>query len=106
MGDEQTMRRALLLVLSLAALGSAACATGTRWERSGGTEAERRRDETDCAARANRDRSVPAQRISARSNRRTTQGIELVTVRDFDSGVFDECMRTHGYQQVPGRQPG
>ena len=85
------------------ALGAAACATGARWERPGGTEAERRRDETECAAQANRDRSVPAQRIVSRSGGRTTESMGLVTVRDFDSGIFDECMRTRGYDRVPAR---
>ena len=82
--------------LILVALGSAACATGARWERPGATEVERRRDETECAAQANRDRSVPGQRITSRPGGGVTESTELVTVRDFDSGVFDECMRTRG----------
>jgi hypothetical protein len=97
------MWRAILL--TLLALGGAACATGARWERSGATEDDRRRDETECAARANRDYSVPAQRIIARSGGRTTEGMGLVTVRDFDSGVFDECMRVRGYRRVPATSP-
>jgi hypothetical protein len=92
-------------VLTLLALGGAACATGARWERSGATEDDRRRDKTECAAQANRDRSVPAQRITARSSGRTTESMELVTVRDFDSGVFDECMRTRGYRKVRATPP-
>ena len=91
--------------LILVAVGSAACATGIRWERPGATEAERRRDETECAAQANRDRSVPAQRIVARSGGRATEGVGLVTVRDFDSGAFDECMRARGYERAPARPP-
>jgi hypothetical protein len=97
------MRR--VVVLALCALGSAACGAGVRWERSGATEAERQRDETECASRANRDRSVPAQRITTRSGTRSTESIELVTVRDFDSDLFDECMRTRGYRRVPTRPP-
>ena len=92
-------------VLIVVTLGTAACATGARWERPGGTEAERRRDETECAAQANRERSVPAQRITTRSGGRTTESMELVTVRDLDPGVFDECMRTRGYDRVPARPP-
>jgi hypothetical protein len=95
------MRR--VAVLLLVALGIAACATGARWERPGASEAERRRDEAECAAQANRDRSVPAQRIVTRSGGRTTEGVGLVTVRDLDPGVFDECMRTRGYDRVPAR---
>lgn len=95
-----------VLTLMVLLLGSGACAPGVRWERPGGTEAERRRDETECTAQANRDRSVPAQRIIARSSTRTTESIELVTVRDFDSGAFDECMRARRYERVPARPPG
>ena len=94
-----------VFALTFLALGSVACATGARWERPGATEADRRRDETECAAQASRDRSVPAQRTITRSGGRTTEGMELVTVRDFDSGVFDECMRTRGYARVPARPP-
>jgi hypothetical protein len=93
------------IFLTVLALGSAACATGTRWERAGATEDDRKRDETACAAQANRDRSVPAQRIIARSSGRTTEGIELVTVREFDSAVFDECMGLRGYRKVPVPPP-
>jgi hypothetical protein len=99
------MRR--VVVLALFVLGSTACGAGVRWERSGATAAERQRDETECAARANRDRSVPVQRsVSGSSGRVGQEGIELVTVRDFDSGVFDECMKTRGYERVPPRPPG
>ena len=66
------------------------------------TQDDRRRDEAECAAQANRDRSVPAQRIIARSGGRVTEGMELVTVREFDSGAFDQCMETRGYRRVPG----
>lgn len=97
------MRR--VLALTFLALGTVACATGARWERSGGTDVERRRDEAECAARANRDHSVPAQRITARPGGGTIETTELVTVRDFDTGAFDECMRTRGYDRVPARPP-
>lgn len=98
-----TRRRGLALALLI--LGNVACAAGTRWERPGGTEADRKGDETDCAGLANRDRSVPAQRIVTRPGGRTTEGVELVTVRDFDSGAFNECMRSRGYQRVPAAPP-
>ena len=128
------------IFLTLLALGGAACAPGARWDRDrpGATEDDRRWDEAECAAQANRDHSVPAQRIIARSGGRTTEGMGLVTVRDFysgvfettvpsastvgtstttgtpldpqrnqiqphDAGVFEECMRTRGYERVPPR---
>jgi hypothetical protein len=92
------MRRAILLIFLT--LGVAACATGARWQRHGATEGERRRDETECAARASRDRSVPVT-----PSGRPPDGVDVGTVRDFESGVFAECMRTRGYERVPARPP-
>ena len=101
------MRRGTVVILLLTAAGSAACGAGVRWERPGGSEAERQRDETECAARANRDRSIPTQRsMTGASTRRGQDGIELTTIRDFDTGVFDQCMKERGYLQVPGRSSG
>jgi hypothetical protein len=100
------MRRGIV-PLALAGLVLAACGAGARWERAGATDAERRRDEAECAGLANRDRSVPVSRSSAgTATRRSPDGLELATVRDFDTGVFDQCMNSRGYQQVPGRPPG
>ena len=96
------MGRALALVL---ALWIAACTAGPRWERPGATGADRQRDEAVCAAQANRDRSVPAQRVITRAGGRITESMELVTVRDFDSDAFDACMRTRGYERVPAQRP-
>jgi hypothetical protein len=97
------MWRAWLLIG--VALASGACATGTRWERPEASDEDRRRDEAECAALANRDHSVPAQRIVTRSSGRTTEGMELVTVRDFDAAAFSDCMRTRGYRRVPVPPP-
>lgn len=95
------------VIPALAILAGAACGAGVHWERAGGTEAERQRDETECVGLANRDRSVPVQRgVLGSSTRRGSDSIELATVRDFDSGVFHECMKARGYQQVPNRPPG
>ncbi len=99
------MRRAV--AVSLVILASAACGAGVRWERAGGTEAERQRDETECTGLANRDRSVPVQRgMTLESTRRGRDSIELTTVRDFDPIAFHDCMAARGYQQVPARPPG
>jgi hypothetical protein len=100
------MRRTL--VLPLVIVVSAACGAGVRWERAGGTEAERQRDETECVGLANRDRSIPTQggMTTSSSSRRGRDSIELTTVRDFDPGAFQDCMIGRGYQQVPARPPG
>jgi hypothetical protein len=95
------MKRRVPLVLMVAVLGTAACGAGSHWQRPGATEADRRRDEAECAGLANRDRSVPVQRgLSGSPARRGQDGLELVTVRDFDTGVFGQCMRSRGYQEV------
>ena len=97
------MRRAL--ALSLLVLGTVACGVGARGERHGGTDGERRRDEAECASQANRDHSVPAQRITPRPGGGAAETTELVTVRDFDTGAFDECMRRRGYAPVSAGEP-
>jgi hypothetical protein len=95
--DGRAVRRDLVLAVVLAGLGTAACGAGTRWERPGATDAERRRDEAECAGLANRDHAVPVQRT-----RQGQDGLELTTVRDFDTRAFGECMRSRGYQAVQG----
>jgi hypothetical protein len=90
-------RPCLLLVL----LVSAACVAVVRWERPGATDAERRRDEAECWARADIERAVPARRIVSRSGTAIQETIELVPRREFDSAVYDECMRSRGYRKVP-----
>jgi hypothetical protein len=102
-GYDRLVRRAL--ALTILALGTVACATGARWERPGGTDAERRRDEAGCAAQADRDRSLPTQRVTPLPGGGTVETTERVTARNVDPGVFDECMRTRGYERVPGRPP-
>jgi hypothetical protein len=101
------VRYGVVVALGLAGLSLAACGAGARWERAGATDAERRRDEAECAGLANRDRSVPVSRSTTGSaTRRNMDGLEMATVRDFDTGVFDECMKSRGYQQVSGRPAG
>jgi hypothetical protein len=98
------VRRAVVLALVISS--SVACgAVGARWEKSGASEAERRRDEAECASRASRETTVPtAERAGSRAG--TPYESQQVRIRDYDSGVFDECMRTRGYERVPGRAPG
>jgi hypothetical protein len=101
------VRYGVVVALGLAGLSLAACGAGARWERAGATDAERRRDEAECAGLANRDRSVPVSRSTTGSAaRRNMDGLEMATVRDFDTGVFDECMKSRGYEQVSGPPPG
>ena len=90
------MHRAVALFLVI--LGARPGA-GVRWERAGGTEVERQRDETECMGLANRDRSVPVQRgMTHDSTRRGRDSIELTTVRDFDARLLP---RVHDDPWIP-----
>jgi hypothetical protein len=94
-----------MIVLALVVIGSTACAAAVRWERSDATETERQRDETECGARASRESTVPSARMVGTSPG-TPADPQRVRVQLYDSGVFDECMQTRGYERVPARPPG
>ena len=92
------------MVLALVAIAGASCSAAIRWEKSGVGEAERQRDETDCTARASRESTVPsAQGVGTTPG--TPYGSETTQIRPYDAGLFDECMRSRGYERVPARPP-
>lgn len=84
------------------AVGGPACVGVTRWERPGVTEAEQRRDEAECWARADVERAVPARRITRRAGE-LRETIELVPRREVDWAVYEECMHGRGYRKVRAR---
>lgn len=86
--------------------GGAGCATIQRWERPGATEAEQRRDETECWARADNERAVLGQRVIARSDGRVTESLELVPRREFDTALYEQCLQDRGYRRVPAKPAG
>jgi hypothetical protein len=96
------MRRRLTLVLVV--MASLSCSAAIHWNKPGVSEGERQRDETECTARASRESSVPTA-----STVGTTPGTpydpQRSRVEAYDPGVFDECMRTRGYERVPARPP-
>jgi len=96
------MRR--VMALALVVIAGASCSTAIRWEKSGAGDAERQRDETECTARASRESTVStAQSVG------TTYGSPLdsqrTRIQPYDADLFDECMRTRGYERVPARPP-
>jgi hypothetical protein len=93
------------LITLLLLLVGAGCAT-SRWERPGANDAERARDETECQARADRERAVVGRRIVSSSRGQVNESIELVPRREFDFALFDACMRSRGYRRVPAASPG
>jgi hypothetical protein len=98
------MRRSArrMVVLTLLVMGAAGCATAVRWEKSGASEAERQRDETECVARASRESTVPsAQTVGTTAG--TPADPQQTRIRPYDSAVLDECMKARGYTQVRSR---
>ena len=94
------MRR--VMVLALVVIAGASCSAAIRWERAGVGGAERRRDETECTARASLEGEVPtAQGVG------TTIGTPYdplrARIRSYDAGLFEECIRSRGYERVLAR---
>jgi hypothetical protein len=85
----------------------AACGPALVWRRPDTTDAQRRRDEAECAARADMERSVPVivQRVGPGSQG-LSESIELQTRQRFDVDVYRVCMEGRGYQRVPATPGG
>jgi hypothetical protein len=93
------VRRAV--ALGLVVIGAASCATAprVRWEKAGVSPGEQQRDETDCTSRASLESSVPsAQRVSPTGS--TPVDPQVTRVRPLDSTVYEDCMRTRGYERI------
>jgi hypothetical protein len=93
-----------VVALALAVVAGASCSAAIRWEKPGVGDVDRRRDESECAARASREGEVP----TAQSAGGTT-GIpydpQRARVQPYDATLFEDCMRARGYEQVPARPP-
>jgi hypothetical protein len=91
------MRRTVALIL--VAIAGVACSSTVKWQKAGVSAAEQQRDETDCTSRASLESSVPsAQRMSTTGS--TPIDPTTTRVAPFDSAVYEECMRTRGYERV------
>ena len=96
------MRR--VTVLAFVVIASAACSSAIRWEKPGVGAGEQQRDETECTSRASRESSVPtAQSVGTTSG--TPVDPQRTRIQPYDAGLFEECMRTRGYERVPARPP-
>ena len=96
------MRR--LVTLSLLILTGFGCSTVVRWEKPGGSEADRQRDETDCTGLASRETTVPTAQ-SAGTSYGTPVESQRPRMRSYDASLFEECMKGRGYQQTAPRPP-
>jgi hypothetical protein len=98
------MRR--IVVLSVAVIWILGCSAAVRWEKSGVSDAQRQRDETECVSLASREGTIPTAQTTATSPT-TPIDPQRTRVQGYDVVKFDECMKTRGYQQVaPARSPG
>jgi hypothetical protein len=89
-----------MAVLMLVAIAGAGCAAATvKWEKPGVSTADQQHDETDCTSRASLESTVPsAQRMSTTVS--TPIDPQSTRVEPYDPAVFEECMRTRGYERV------
>ena len=91
-----------VLGAGLALLVVAACGPALVWRRPDTTDVERRRDEAECAARADMERSVPmiVQRVGPGSQG-LSESIELQTRPRVDVDAYRACMKSRGYRRIP-----
>jgi hypothetical protein len=96
------MRRIAVLAVALAcALG---CASAVRWQKSGASDAERQRDETECVSRASREGTIPtAQTVGTATG--TPAESQRARIAQFDPALVEECMKARGYERVPPSRP-
>ena len=93
-----------IMVLGFAVLTVAACSSAVRWEKPGGAASDRQRDETECTSLASVERSVTAAQTTGTSIG-TPNDPQRTRIQTYDAVVFEECMKTRGYQRVPARPP-
>jgi hypothetical protein len=96
------MRR--LVALALTVLVGSGCSTVVRWEKPGGSEADRQRDETDCTGLASRETTVPTAQ-SAGTGYGTPTDSQRSRIRTYDASAFEECMKGRGYQRIAPLPP-
>src|SRR5262245_66415353 len=95
----QPVRRAVTLALVAIVGTSCSSAMRVQWQKAGVSAAEQQRDETDCTSQASRQSSVPtAQNVGVTPG--TPVDPQATRVRPFDSVVYEECMKTRGYERI------
>ncbi len=92
------------VVVALVVIGIAGCATAVRWEKSGASEGERQRDETECMARASREGAVPSgQSVGTGTSPSLPVDPQRARTQGFDAATLDECMAGRGYTRASPR---
>jgi hypothetical protein len=88
----------------LVALVGVSCSSAVRWQKAGVAGADQRRDETECTSLATRE-STAATTTGYGTGTTTTMPVDTQRnrIQPYDAGVFEDCMKTRGYEQVPPR---
>lgn len=98
------MRR--MAVLGAAVVWTLGCSAAVRWEKTGASDAERRRDEAECVSLASREGTVPTAQ-SASTSTATPLDSQRTRIQSYDTALVEQCMTGRGYQMVaPARPPG
>jgi hypothetical protein len=85
----------------LIAMAAVSCSTVVRWQKSGVSAAQQQQDETDCTGLANRETTIStASTTGASSTGSTPYDPQRNRIQTYDTAVFDDCMRTRGYERV------
>jgi hypothetical protein len=91
------MRRPVVAAPALVVALLAACGPRTEWVRPGASPPEVQRDQTECAAAADRSRLVPRRRMDPAGR---GDVIQLEEERQFSVAGYEACLRARGYRPV------
>jgi hypothetical protein len=96
------MRRTI--VVGAAVVLTLGCTAAVRWEKTGASDAERRRDEAECVSLASREGTVPAAQTASASTA-TPLDSQRMRIQSYDTALVDQCMTGRGYQVVAPARP-
>jgi hypothetical protein len=86
----------------LVALVGVSCSSAVRWQKSGVAAPQQRQDETECTSLATREPTASTTTGYGTGTTTTTPvDPQRNRIQPYDAGVFEECMKTRGYERVP-----
>lgn len=95
------MRRTV--VLGAAVVWTLGCSAAVRWEKTGASDAERRRDEAECVSLASREGTVPTAQSASAST--ATPLDYRARIQSYDTALVEQCMTGRGYRMVAPARP-
>jgi hypothetical protein len=98
------MRRTV--VLGAAVVWTLGCAAAVRWEKTGASDADRRRDEAECVSLASREGTVSTAPTASASTATPLES-QRTRIQSYDTALVEQCMTGRGYHMLaPARPPG